>query len=103
MVTNINKKTLCQALVQCHLDYAISSWNSAMTQRAKNKLQIVQNKRMRFILDLEPRTHLMVDHMTDLNMLRVPERAKQLRLNTTHKIYYKQAPLYLQENLKKYL
>ncbi len=25
------KKTLCQALVQCHLDYAISSWYAAMT------------------------------------------------------------------------
>ncbi len=32
------KKTLCQELVQCHLDYVISSWCAAMTQKAKHKL-----------------------------------------------------------------
>ncbi len=34
-------------------------------------------------------------------MLRVSGRAKQLRLNTAHKIFYKQAPEYLQENFEK--
>ncbi len=72
-----------------------------MTQKAKNKLQTVQNRMVRFILDLEPRTHLTVDHMKELNMLRLSERAKQLRLNTAHKIFYKQAPEYLQENFEK--
>jgi len=95
------KKTLCQAVVQCHLDCAISSWYAAMTQKAKHKLQTVQNKMVRFILDLEPRTHLTVDHMKELNMLRVSDRAKQLRLNTEHKIFYKQAPEYLQEHFEK--
>ncbi len=60
------KKTQCQALVQCHLDYVISSWYAAMTQKAKHKLQTVLNKMVRFILDLEPRTHLTVDHMKEL-------------------------------------
>ncbi len=39
--------------------------------------------------------------MTELNMLRVPEGAKQLGLNTAHKNSYNQAPQYLQEDLKK--
>ncbi len=95
------KKTLSRVLVQCHLDYAISSWYAAMTQKAKHKLQNVQNKMVRFILDLEPRTHLSVHHMKELNMLRVSDRAKQLWLNTTHKIFYKQALEYLQENFEK--
>ncbi len=34
-------------------------------------------------------------------MLRVPKRAKQLRLNTTHKVYYSQTLQYLQANFKK--
>ncbi len=95
------KTNLYQSLVQSHTDYAISSWYAAMTQRANNKQQIVQNKMVRFILNLQPRTHQTVEHMTELNMLRVPERAKQLRLNTTHKIHYNQAPQYLQANFKK--
>ncbi len=60
-----------------------------------------EEKEVRFILDLAPRTHLTVDHMKELNLLRVSERAKQLRLNNAHKIFYHQAPGYLQENFVK--
>ncbi len=56
---------------------------------------------VRFILDLAPRTHLTVDHMKELNLLRVSDRAKQIRLNNAHKIFYHQAPGYLQENFVK--
>ncbi len=71
------------------------------SQTVLKKLQIIENKSIRFILDQEPRTHLTVDHMTELNMLRVPERDKKLRLNTAHNIYYNHAPQSLQENFKK--
>ncbi len=67
-----------------------------MSQKAKTKLQIIQNKKVRFILDLGPRTHITTKHMSDLNILKIPGRVKQLRLNITHKIYYNQAPTYLQ-------
>ncbi len=81
------KRTLSQFLVQCHLDYVASSLYSAMTQKAKRKLQILQNKMVRFILDLAPRTCLTVDHMKELNLLWVSDTAKQLRFNTAHKIF----------------
>ncbi len=64
-------------------------------------MQILQNKMVRFILDLAPRTHLTVGHMKDLNLLRVSDEAKQLRLNSAYKIFYNQAPVYLQENFVK--
>ncbi len=72
-----------------------------MSQKAKTKLQIIQNKIIRFILDLGPRTHITTKHMADLNILRIPGRVEQLRLNITHKIHYNQAPTYLQTNLIK--
>ncbi len=53
---------------------------------------------VRFILDLAPRTPLTADHMKELNLLRFSERAQQRRLNNAHKIFYHQAPGYLQEN-----
>ncbi len=56
---------------------------------------------VRFILDLGPRTHISTKHMSDLNILKIPGRVKQLRLNITHKIYYNQAPTYLQTNFNK--
>ncbi len=88
-------------VVQCHLDYAVSSWYAAMAQKAKRKFQIVQNKLVRFILALAPRTHLTVNYMKELNLLRVSDRAKQLRFNDAHKIFYNQAPEYLKENFVK--
>ncbi len=95
------KKTQCQSLVQSHLDYAISSWYAAMTKKAKNKLQILQNKMIRFTLDLGPRTHITEEHMSQLGMLRIPGRVKQFRLNTANKICYNQAPAYLNANFKR--
>ncbi len=95
------KKTLCRLLVQSHVGYAISSWYNAMSQKAKKKLQIIQNKIFRLILDLGPRIHISSKHISDLNILKIPGRVKQHRLNITHKIYYNQAPTYLQTNFNK--
>ncbi len=39
--------------------------------------------------------------MSDLNILKIPGRVQQLRLNITHKIYYNQAPSYIQTNFNK--
>ncbi len=72
-----------------------------MSQKAKNKLQIIQNKMIRFMLDLGPRTHVTEEHMKELNMLKIPNRAKQLRLNTAHNIFYNKAPSYLNTNFKR--
>ncbi len=72
-----------------------------MSQKAKTKLQIIQNKMVRFILDLEPSTHITTKHMSDLNILKIPGRVQQLRLNITHKLYYNQTPTYLQTNFNK--
>ncbi len=91
-------KTLCQSLVQSHLDYAISSWYAAMTQRAKNKLQITHSKIIRFILDLEPRTHNWTRDRT--------KHAKNIRKSATTKTKHstqnilRQAPTHLQSHLK---
>ncbi len=56
---------------------------------------------VRFILDLGPRTHITTKHMSDLNILKIPRRVQQLRLNITHKIYYNEALTYLQTNFNK--
>ncbi len=55
---------------------------------------------IRFALDLGPRTHITEEHMKELNMLRIPNRVKQLRLNIAHKIFYNKAPAYLTVTLR---
>ncbi len=39
--------------------------------------------------------------MKELNMLRIPNKMKQLRLNTAHKIFYNKAPSYLNTHFKR--
>jgi len=51
-------KTLPRALVLCHFDYAATFWYSGTAQSLKNKLQTAQNKLIRAVLKLHPRTHL---------------------------------------------
>ncbi len=54
-----------------------------------------------FNLDMGPRTHITGKHMAELSILRIPGRVKQLRLNTAHKIYCNQSPIYLNVNFKR--
>ncbi len=95
------RKTLCTALIQCHFDYCCSSWYSALSVKLKNRLQVMQNKMIRFILNLEPRSHVGHDQFEKLGMLNVKDRVKQLKLNHVFKIYHCTAPKYLCSHFRK--
>ncbi len=101
MLANGNKEILCLALTQCNCDYSVSSWYPAMFQTAKRKLQVVQNKLIRFILNLGPRNHVGIEQLNIFGLLKVDDRAKQLRLHNAHKVFYKLAPEYLMANFNK--
>ena len=47
-----SRKTLCTALIQCHFDYSCSSWFPGINKSLSNKLQVLQNRMVRFILNL---------------------------------------------------
>ena len=53
-----SRKLLTSALVQCHFDYAASAWYMGSTKALKDKLQVAQNKMVRFILDMGPRERM---------------------------------------------
>lgn len=95
------RKTLCNALVQCHLDYASSSWYCGLTMKSKNRLQVAQNKIVRFINNFHCRTSLSVASFADLGFLNVEQRCRQLRLNHVHKIFYDKCPSYMKDNFAK--
>ena len=50
------RKTLSMALIQCHFDYSCSSWYASVSQSLKNKLQVAQNKTVRFIKNMGQET-----------------------------------------------
>ena len=68
------RKSICSALIQCHIDYACSSWYSGLNKQLEKKLKICQNKTVRFIKNLVPRSHIGFLELNSLNMLNVDFR-----------------------------
>ena len=89
------KKTLVNALIICHFDYTSASWYSALTVAKAEKLQTAQNKLVRFVFSLGPRTHIEPYHFKKLNWLPISTRVLQLKLNHMYKIFHRTAPSYL--------
>ena len=91
---NLDKKTKI-LLVQCHFDYGSSMWYTGTTCLLKKKLQITQNKVIRFILGLPSRSHIGPTEFSEASMLPVPLRVDQLKLNHMYNIINGIAPSYL--------
>ena len=52
------RRMLCNALIQSHFDYACTAWYPNLTEKTKEKIQIMQNKCMRFCLRLDKMHHI---------------------------------------------
>jgi hypothetical protein len=92
------RKHLCSALIQCHIDYACSSWYPSLSKCFKDKLQICQNKIVRFINDMGPRESVNCQTLADMSLLNIEARNKQLRLNHVFKIVNSTGPSYMKES-----
>ena len=91
------KKILVSALVLPYFDYSISSWHSGLSRTLKSKLQLAQNRVIRFLLNYSSRTHLSQDDFRKANLLNLEDRAKQLRLNHMFNVYNNVCPLYMKK------
>ena len=76
-----SRKTLCSTLIQCQFDYACACWYEGLTKNMKDKLQIAQNKIVRFLLNLHHRKSVTYIEFEKLGFLNICNRVKQLRLN----------------------
>jgi hypothetical protein len=48
-LSETSRKTLSVSLIQCHFDYSCSSWYERVCKSLRNKLQVMQNKTVRFV------------------------------------------------------
>lgn len=90
-----SRKTLCTAIILCRFDYAWACWYEGLSKKLKDKLQIMQNKDIRFILDLPQRKRITVDHFEKLGFLNICKRVKKLCLNHIFNIFHNKCPEYL--------
>jgi len=91
------KKILCSALCQSYFDYACSSWFTGIGIKYKNKLQIIQNKIVRFITNKDSRSHIGALELQEINMINVNDRVNYLKMCHVFKIKNDSNPKYLKE------
>lgn len=93
------RQTLVSALVQPHFDYACSSWYYGLKKKHKDRLQTCQNKIIRFVLGLGPRTHIGAVEFNRTGWLPVNYRVWQIGLHHMFKILNGLAPAYLSHGI----
>ena len=69
-----SRRLLGNSLIQPHFDYACMSWYLLIDQKIRNKLQVTQNKCIRFCLKLNSRQHIGAKEFIKINWLHTKER-----------------------------
>ena len=95
------RRMLCNTLIQPHFDYASSAWYPNLCKGLKGKLQIVQNKCIRFCLYLGNREGIRYKHLKKINWLPISERVNQFIAVSVYKFSNDLAPKYMEDIFKK--
>ena len=61
------RRLLCNALIQPHFDYACSAWYPNLSKKLKNRIQTLQNKCIRFCLQLDKMSHISEKEFETIN------------------------------------
>ena len=60
-------RLLCNALIQLHFDYAYSRWYLNLSKKLKNRIHTLQNKCIRFCLQLDKMSHISEKEFETIN------------------------------------
>ena len=74
--------------------------NPNLSQKLKQKLQVTQNKCIRFCLQLPSLTRLTLQHHEKINWLPIKERVDQCILSHVFKSLNDNAPIYMKDLFK---
>ena len=90
-------RMLCNTTIQPHFDYAYSAWCSNLNEKLKKKIQITQNKCIRFCLKLDKRNHISCKEFESINWLPVNKRVHQCINAITFKFVNDACHIFLRE------
>ena len=91
------RRLLCNALIQPHFDYACAVWYHNLNKRFVKKIQICQNKCIRFCLKLNNRDHVGVKEFRQINWLPTKERFELYVCANIFKFFTNMSPAYTSE------
>ena len=92
-----SRRLLCNTLIQPHFDYGCTSWYPLLSKTLKIKLEIAQNKCIRFCFELPSRGHINPSHFRKINWLPVERRVKLCTSTTVFEYWKGIAPSYLND------
>ena len=94
------RRLLCNALIQPHFDYACSAWYPNLNNRLKSKLQILQNKCIRFCLNLDSKAHIGLTEFEKINWLPMNDWFEQCISSVTFYYFNYLSPLCMNDLFK---
>ena len=77
--------------------HCCTSWFHGLPKYHQQKLQIFQNKMIRYIMHLGPRDHVGQDQFESVKLLDTQNRSRQLRLNHMFNIFHSLGPSYFNQ------
>ena len=81
------RRLLCNAIIQPQFDYACSAWYPNLNKSLKKKLQTLQNKCIRFCLNLNNTDHTGLTEFEKINWPPKNERFEQCISSITNKFF----------------
>ena len=63
------RRLLCNALIQPHFDYACAAWYPLLNKRLSKRIQIAQNKCIRYCLNLDNKAQVGTNEFLKINWL----------------------------------
>ena len=90
-------RLLYKSLIQPHFDYTCISWYLLIKGKMRNKLQLIQNKYIRFCLKLNSRQDVGTKEFEETNWLPTKERVEQRIITKVFNYWKGTSPLYVNE------
>ena len=91
------RRILCTALLQPHFDFACLAWYPCLNRKFKKKIQVAQNKCIRYCLNLGNRAHIGAKEFEIINWLPTEKRFEQCVCVGIFNFFAGAAPTYISE------
>ena len=91
------RRLLCNALIQPHFDYACAAWYPLLNKRQSKRIQIAQNKCIRYCLNLDNKAHVGTNEFLKINWLPTKKRVEQCICINVFKFFNQMSPQYTAE------
>ena len=88
---------LCNALIQPHFDYACAAWYHLLNKQQSKRIQIAQNKCIRYCLNLDNKAHIGTNEFLKIKWLPTKKRVEQCICVNVFNFFNQMSPQYTAE------